>query len=76
MVKSCDVLISPDTSTVHIASAFQIPVVALYTYQDPIFGMPWFPYKTKSITLISKHNFYSDISPEDVLNGLIKLLES
>jgi ADP-heptose:LPS heptosyltransferase len=76
MVKSCDVLITPDTSTVHIASAFQIPVVALYTYQDPKFGMPWFPYKTKSITLISKHNFYSDISPEDVLNGLIKLLES
>ena len=76
MVKSCDFLITPDTATVHIASAFQIPVVALYTFQNPEFGMPWFPYKTKSVTLVSKHNYYLDITPEDVFEGLSKLLES
>lgn len=74
MVASCDYLVSPDTSVVHLASAFQIPIVVLYTFVDKQFGMPWLPYKTKYRELISKENGYSDIEPNQVLKGLMDLL--
>lgn len=75
MVQTCDFLVSPDTSSVHLASAFKIPVVALYTFENNRYGMPWFPYGTKSVTLVSKRAFYSDISPKEVFDGLVKLIE-
>ncbi len=74
MIASCDYLVSPDTSVVHLASAFQIPIVVFYTFVDNQFGMPWLPYKTKFREIISKVNGYSDIEPNQVFKGLMDLL--
>ncbi len=75
MVKTCDFLVTPDTSVVHLASAFKIPVVALYILENDKFGMPWFPFGTKSVTFVSKKVYFSDISPKDVFDGFLKLFE-
>lgn len=75
MIASCDFLITPDTSVVHLASAFNIPVVVLYTFVNEKYGMPWFPYKTKYIALTSKKDKYEDINPEDILDAFQKLIK-
>lgn len=75
MVSRCNYLITPDTSVVHLASAFKIPVVVFYTFVNEKFGMPWFPYGTKYKALISSKDNYSDITPRDVLDALSKLIE-
>ncbi|MFN3307017.1 MAG: glycosyltransferase family 9 protein [Candidatus Kapaibacteriota bacterium] len=75
MVVSCDYIITPDTSVVHLASAFNIPVVVLYTFVDERFGMPWFPYKTKFEAIISKMDSYDDVKPEKVLKAFQKLMQ-
>jgi ADP-heptose:LPS heptosyltransferase len=53
-LSQCDYLLTPDTSSVHLASAFKIPCVALYSYSGARFGMPWFPYKTEYRALVSE----------------------
>jgi ADP-heptose:LPS heptosyltransferase len=45
-IKNSDLLITPDTSAVHIASAFQIPVIALYPDVNWNF-VSFAPYRTK-----------------------------
>jgi len=74
MVSTCDYIISPDTSVVHLASAFKIPIVAMYTFADPKFGMPWFPYGVKYRAVISKMDSYADITPYQVFNSLVELI--
>jgi ADP-heptose:LPS heptosyltransferase len=45
-ISKCDCLISPDTSSVHLASAYHIPTLAMYEVHDKNkYGMPWLPYK-------------------------------
>lgn len=56
MLKQCDLIITPDTSAVHIASAFEIPVIALYVHQQNATDMPWTPINTKYKALIGINN--------------------
>lgn len=67
MIATCDIVLTPDTSVVHLCSAFDIPCIALYTYSDkPNVGMPWEPR--------SKHSKVLKISDKDTL-GLIKVTD-
>lgn len=75
MIASCDYLITPDTSAVHLASAFKIPVVVLYTFVDTKFGMPWYPVNTKFRAILSKKDGYSDVTPEIVFYEFFELVE-
>lgn len=73
LIAGCDMLITPDTSVVHLASCFKIPVVVFYHFIDAEFGMPWFPYKTKFRYLTSSQDFYSDIEPNKVFDEFCNL---
>ncbi len=67
MISTCDIVLTPDTSVVHLCSAFDIPCIALYTYSNnPNVGMPWEPR--------SKHSKVLKISDKETL-GLIKLTD-
>lgn len=67
MISTCDIVLTPDTSVVHICSAFDIPCIALYMYSDnPNVGMPWEPR--------SKHSKAIKISEKETL-GLIKVTD-
>jgi ADP-heptose:LPS heptosyltransferase len=70
LIKECDVLVTPDTSAVHLASCFNTPVVCLFN------SVEWnrkkfSPLSDKQIILISKdENSINSITPEDVLNAI------
>ena len=67
MISTCDIVLTPDTSVVHLCSAFDIPCIALYMYSDdPNVGMPWEPR--------SKHSKAIKISEKDAL-GMIKVAD-
>lgn len=73
MLKQCNLIITPDTSAVHIASAFQIPVVALYVHHQNASDMPWTPINTKYKALIANNNIMQ-ISVTEVYNAFSEIL--
>lgn len=74
MIATCDYLITPDTSVVHLASAFRIPILVYYHFIDAKFGMPWLPFQTKFQYLTSTSNNFSDITPEQMYNSFYQLV--
>ncbi len=47
LLKHCEKVISHDTGLMHIAAAFEKPILSIWGNTSPLFGM--FPYKTKYI---------------------------
>ena len=75
LLSECDIILTPDTSAVHFAAAWNKPCIALYSTGDiKKFGMAWTPYNSpyKSIT-ISEGNL-SEIKIEDVFESLSELI--
>lgn len=74
LIKTVDILISPDTSAVHIASCFNKPLVSLYN------NVQWninkfAPLTNHHIVLKSKErNSINSISPHEVLEAFNKLV--
>ena len=72
IIRHLDVLISPDTSLVHIARSFQVSVVGLYTRFMKNYLL-WRPFGQESGSVISgnDHNIH-DISADQVFESLVK----
>jgi ADP-heptose:LPS heptosyltransferase len=69
-------LITPDTSLVHIARSFRVPVVGLYTRFQKNFAM-WRPYGQESGAVISGNDYnIFDIGIDDVYAAVVELLPS
>ncbi len=66
-------LVTPDTSLVHIARAMRVPVVGLYTRFQKNFRL-WRPYG-QTVGAVISHNDYNifDIEVEDVFQAATKL---
>lgn len=76
-ISQTDVIITPDTSVVHLASAFHIPMVILYTHSNPEeHGMLWTPIGVQFESVITTSSNISDISPNLVLNAYEKVVSS
>jgi ADP-heptose:LPS heptosyltransferase len=76
LLKGVNLLISPDTSVVHIAASFGIPVVGLYLPFDP--GLPcWHPWGVRSEILMASDNESLDtVSPEIVSEAVERLISA
>jgi ADP-heptose:LPS heptosyltransferase len=77
MLSTCDILLTPDTSAVHLASAFKIPCasIGLYTWSGlEEFGMPWIPYKTSNRYIAAKYNLLALIDTGEVFNAIEQLI--
>ena len=70
-----DLLISPDTSLVHIARSFRVPVVGLYSRFMYNF-MLWRPYMQEEGAVVSgnEHNIH-DITVDQVYDAFVTLVE-
>ncbi len=67
-------LITPDTSLVHIARAFKVPVVGLYTQFGKNFRL-WKPFNQEGGTIISNNDYnIFDIDVDAVFTEVMKLL--
>jgi ADP-heptose:LPS heptosyltransferase len=53
VVHEFDLLLTPDTSIVHLAAAWKTPTVALYHQWNPDV-MPWYPYRTRHRALCDR----------------------
>lgn len=73
---ACDIIITPDTSAVHLASAFKKPCIALYKGLSESSDMPWYPYHTQYVTIETNANTISDISPKKIFEALKMINES
>ncbi len=73
-IYNCDLLISPDTAAVHIGSAFNKPIIALYPDYDWNF-VSWQPLSKKFKSVKSKTNFINSISVDEVYNSFTELFE-
>jgi ADP-heptose:LPS heptosyltransferase len=67
-IRHSNLLITPDTSAVHVASAFNVPVIALYPGVEWNF-VSWQPLSDLKISLVSKTERINDISVEEVLKA-------
>lgn len=74
VIKKLSFLVSPDTSAVHLASAFSIPSVVLYVQSDKTLRI-WEPYKTDCEVVVTNVDDLSTISITDVQAALKKLIE-
>jgi ADP-heptose:LPS heptosyltransferase len=72
LLKHADFLVTPDTSTVHLASTFHLPTVALYFQHDKELRI-WEPYGVDSESLISSEGGLRTISVAEVFQAFEKL---
>ena len=75
IINYLDILITPDTSLVHIARAFKVPVVGLYSKYMKNFLL-WRPYGQKTGAVVSgcDGNIF-DITVDQVYNTFVELFE-
>jgi len=67
------VLITPDTSAVHLAAAFSIPAVVLYVQSNKELRI-WEPYRSPSETLVADVDDLRAIPPDQVTQAFRKLV--
>ena len=68
IISLCDFVISVETSTIHISSALNIPVVALMRRKNPEWG-PYFKNNSKVILPNYRNDWVEDVSVEKVTAG-------
>jgi ADP-heptose:LPS heptosyltransferase len=67
-------LVSPDTSAIHLASAFHIPAVVLYVQSDKDLRI-WEPYGTDYEVVVTDVDDLTTIPVKDVTDAFMKLIE-
>jgi ADP-heptose:LPS heptosyltransferase len=74
MIKKLSFLISPDTSAIHVASAFSVPSVVLYVQSNKSLRI-WEPYGTDYEVVVTAVDDLSTISVTEVQTALKKLTD-
>jgi ADP-heptose:LPS heptosyltransferase len=74
LVSKLDLLVSPDTATVHIARSFHIPVVGMYCHYHTNFLL-WSPYGQPEGAVVSQDdgNIF-DITVDQVYDAVMKII--
>lgn len=72
VIHECDLLLTPDTSVVHLAAAWKIPAVVLFR-EDP-HTLPWVPYRSPHRAIVQPGPL-AGIALERVMEALAQLIE-
>ena len=72
-IKRLTILVSPDTSAIHLASAFNIPSVVLYVQSDKALRI-WEPYGSDYEAVVTDVDDLMTIQVEEVQSALRKLI--
>lgn len=68
LISTCDMLVTPDTSVVHLAAAFRIPAVVLFSHTAN--AVSWCPYHSPHIVVAAESDSLSGIAVADVLRAV------
>lgn len=71
LIRHCDQLISTDTSTVHIASGFNKPIVGIYK-EDPIAFTHWQPKSQAETHILFYKEDINELAPEQIQTEWLK----
>jgi len=71
LVQRLSLLVTPDTSAVHLAAAFQVPAVVLYPRDERL--DLWTPYESPAETLMADTDDLKTIAPRAVLSAVRSL---
>lgn len=74
MVKQLDFLFTPDTSIVHIASAYKIPMFGIYVKYNTD-DMIWYPYKSSYEAIITSEPTLENVSFDSVKQKFLPFFE-
>ncbi|MBI5471748.1 MAG: glycosyltransferase family 9 protein [Ignavibacteriae bacterium] len=74
LIEKMNFLITPDTSAVHLAAAFQVPIVALYVQSAAEFAI-WSPYGVEHESLVTPVSDLKTIACSDVHDAVNRLYE-
>ncbi len=75
MISKLDLLFTPDTSIVHIASCFKIPLYGLYVkYKTD--NKIWYPYASDYKAFVTTDANFENVTFEQIENDFIKYFES
>lgn len=74
LIKNLDLLFSPDTATVHVASAFSVPVFGLYVHYNTT-DMIWSPYRSDFDGVITTEPNFQNVTFVEVINKFKPFLE-
>jgi ADP-heptose:LPS heptosyltransferase len=72
LIENLGLLITPDTSAVHLAAAFSVPSAVLYVQSNKDLRI-WDPYKSRSELLVADVDNLRVISPERVFQAVQRL---
>ena len=76
IVEQLDLIITPDTSIVHIASSFDKPVVSIHENNKDSFRL-WSPSSTLSKTIFATSRYgLIDYSVDDVVKSTLDILQT
>ncbi len=73
LIQHMRLLVSPDTSLIHVASCYRTAVVGLYR-RDPVHHFRFYPYNVPHVKLISKTIKIADISVNRVIEAVQRFL--
>jgi ADP-heptose:LPS heptosyltransferase len=71
VINACDLLLTPDTSTVHLAAAWRIPMVGLF-HADPAM-LPWTPYESPHRAIVHQGPS-AEVPPLRVVQAMSELI--
>ena len=76
LIRGVTILVSPDTSVIHLAASSGIPVVGMFLRFDP--SLPkWYPWNVKSeVLMATDHISLDSVSPEMVSGAVRKLVSN
>lgn len=74
LLHECDVILTPDTSVVHLAAAWQTPCVALFIHSNKRL-LPWTPYRSPHEALCTEEPHLKFIPVADVLPAVERMLD-
>ena len=76
LIDNLDLIISPDTSIVHMACAFKKPLVAVYNQNIKLFEI-WHPISDCNYVVFSEYeDSLKSINVEDIIKKTFKLIEN
>ena len=75
IISKLDFLFTPDTSTVHLASAFNIPMFGIYVQYNTN-DLPWTPYQSKHEIVVTREPNLDNLSFEEVITKLKPFIET
>ncbi len=66
LISKLNFLFTPDTSVVHLASAFEVPMFGIYVKFNTD-DMVWYPYKSEYELVITEEENFNNLSAEEVI---------